>query len=208
MAKRIPSVGINKPRYRHSIKPEDAKFWYFGSVHYSDMVGDARIAYSSWKNQRNRCYNKKRKDYKYYGLRGVRVLYSSREFVGWWLEQIEKKFIKDPTIDRIDHSKDYCFQNIRMITRSENSKERYDRLGLPKSGMKPILCLDYKTMTPLVVFESAAQAQACTAVHRASICKISKGKDIIVNGKNCGPYLKTGEGFTFRYYEDWKAAQS
>ena len=63
---------------------------YKGSLGRSVMTGEAKRAYMLWECQRDRCYNKKRKFYKYYGGKGIQVIYSSRDFVNWWLKNIKK----------------------------------------------------------------------------------------------------------------------
>lgn len=86
-------------------------------------------ARNSFYDQRKRCYNPKNPMYKWYGKKGVRVDYSLDEFLLWYYEAA--KSFKRPTVDRIDHAKDYSFENIQIVEKSENSKERISRLGTP-----------------------------------------------------------------------------
>ena len=91
--------------------------------------GPVKQAYISWREQRTRCYNKKRAKYKNYGAKGIEVKYSSRDFIGWWLENIKSFSGENPTVSRIDHNGHYEFGNIKIESRSENSQERNQRVG-------------------------------------------------------------------------------
>lgn len=95
----------------------------------------AKKAINSWRAQRQRCNNKNCRNYAFYGKKGVVVEYSSRDFVGWYISEYSKKNWFDPTVGRIDHSKNYSFDNIEMQERVDNSIERNRRLpnaGIPR----------------------------------------------------------------------------
>lgn len=98
---------------------------YIGALkHPADMSsGPIKDAYTSWREQRTRCYNKKRHKYKWYGAKGIEVKYTSRQFIAWWIRKIKKFKGKDPTISRINHAGNYEFGNIRIESRSKNSSE-------------------------------------------------------------------------------------
>lgn len=101
--------------------------------------GPVKDAYISWREQRTRCYNKNRSKYKNYGAKGIEVKYSSREFIGWWLSEIENFKGKKPTIGRIDHDGHYEFGNVVIQDLSENSSERNQRVPPPISPKVTIL---------------------------------------------------------------------
>jgi hypothetical protein len=123
----------------------------------NDMkCGPTKQAYVSWREQRTRCYNKKREKYKNYGAKGIDVKYTSREFIGWWLENIKTFKGNNPTISRIDHNKNYEFGNIRIESRSENSSERNNRVS---SFHKPKKVLVIGTNGELIaIFKSRNEA--------------------------------------------------
>jgi len=103
------------------------KYYYSGPLYRRDennMPNEIRLALNSLNAQRQRCNYKKSVKYKWYGARGIKVEYSTREFVGWYLENIKNKRFKKPVTSRIDHSKNYCFGNINLEECSENTKER------------------------------------------------------------------------------------
>lgn len=86
------------------------------------IVGKRSRLYRIWSNIKSRCYNKNVRSYKDYGERGIKVcdewLNSYEEFKLW---AISNGYSDDLTIDRIDSDKDYCPNNCRWITASENS---------------------------------------------------------------------------------------
>lgn len=88
--------------------------------------------YYSWKNKKlrsifqgmkDRCYNSNNKDYKTYGGKGIKIceewLNSEEAFEDW---SLNNNWVEGLTIDRIDSDKDYCPDNCRWITASNNSK--------------------------------------------------------------------------------------
>ena len=96
---------------------------YEGTLNEAKMDLWPKRAYQSWRAQQTR--SKRRT-----GSREVG--YGAREFIAWWLEEMKKRDSwVCPTVGRIDHSKGYSFDNIRLEERSENVRERNDRLGVP-----------------------------------------------------------------------------
>lgn len=71
----------------------------------------------------SRCYNKKCKDYKFYGYKGIKIcdewLENYYNFQNW---AINNGYKDDLTIDRIDVNKNYEPSNCRWITRSNNCR--------------------------------------------------------------------------------------
>lgn len=70
-----------------------------------------------------RCYNEKNKSFQYYGAKGIRIcadwLNEPHRFELW---AITNGYQDTLTIDRIDPNKDYCPENCRWISKSDNSK--------------------------------------------------------------------------------------
>lgn len=84
-----------------------------------------RHIYSIWRGMKRRCYEPNRKDFKWYGGKGITVcnewLNSYEGFKEWALTNGYKCGL---TIDRIDNKKRYEPSNCQWITQSENSKKR------------------------------------------------------------------------------------
>ena len=77
--------------------------------------------YQTWSDMKQRCYNEKCKNYKYYGAKGVVVCeewkHSSNAFCEWGVANNWKEGLE---LDRIDVYGNYEPNNCQFITHSEN----------------------------------------------------------------------------------------
>lgn len=80
--------------------------------------------YNIWVHMRNRCNNPNRAAYKWYGGKGVKVCEAWNDYENFKEWAISNGYSDDMTIDRIDPDKDYCPENCRWLSRSDNSKAR------------------------------------------------------------------------------------
>lgn len=76
-----------------------------------------------FKGMKGRCYDKNDKSYKWYGEKGVKVykewIDNPKLFEIWALSN---GYEDNLTIDRIDENKDYCPENCRWVSNSDNAK--------------------------------------------------------------------------------------
>ena len=89
------------------------------------------------KDIKKRCNNKNRKDYKYYGGKGIKCLITKEELKKLWFRD-KAYLMKKPSIDRKDSNGNYEYSNCRFIEMTENirrmSNERWKREKLIKKG--------------------------------------------------------------------------
>jgi hypothetical protein len=154
-----------------------------------NMSAEAKRAYNIWNSQRSRCNNPRSASYKYYGAKGIRVQYTAREFIGWWLENIKKFKGERPSVSRLDHSKDYALSNIRMESISDNNRESALRT---RPGAREIVAYDPRTGKLLATYKSIREASEKTGYSVTNICHTcvrNRGKQV--------PKI------TFKYSEDF-----
>jgi len=88
--------------------------------------------YQTYRSMNKRCYNKNNKAFKWYGEKGIVVCdewkNNYKAFVDWALAN---GYSDDLTIDRIDSNMNYCPENCRWVTMSQNIRNAH--LGIPKS---------------------------------------------------------------------------
>ncbi len=86
----------------------------------TSVRGYLRIVYGAMVN---RCINPKKHNYTRYGGRGIKVCFTSNEFVDYVINELQV----DPRglqIDRIDNDGDYERGNIRFVTNKVNCQNR------------------------------------------------------------------------------------
>lgn len=84
---------------------------------------DTRL-YSIWKNMRQRCENSKRKEFKYYGGKGISVCKAWNEFINFRDWALENGYAPNLTIDRKNSLGDYEPSNCRWITLADQQRNK------------------------------------------------------------------------------------
>lgn len=162
--------------------------WYRGHLDARPTrVIEVRLGFMSVRDQTRRCNSLKDPSYHKYGGIGLKVEYSYREFLSWWIchlkvylhnwEDSDDRGIR-PTCGRIDHTKGYNFQNIRLESMRDNSNEMIKRVGTPT---KPIAILQIKDGIIVNRFPSASEAGRRLGINRESI-RDSLGRNKISHG--------------------------
>ena len=82
--------------------------------------------YQTWYNMKYRCYNTKRREYKWYGARGITVCeewLDVRNFVAWAEKTYPNR--EGYTLDRINNDKGYSPENCRWVDKTtQNINQR------------------------------------------------------------------------------------
>lgn len=82
-----------------------------------------------WLAMRNRCNNKKGKDYRNYTLKGITVCDEWKDFNVFFNWAINNGYAPNLSLDRIDNDKGYSPQNCRWATQKEQMNNvRYNRI--------------------------------------------------------------------------------
>lgn len=138
---------------------------------------DVLKAYRAWDNIFSRCYVKTNRSFKTYGSVGIKMEFSRKELIGWYLEEIKKFKGENPCIGRKDHSKNYSLNNIEIQSISENSKERIIRLGTPFKS-KPVSAISTKNGKLIKTFLSCKAAALYYKISKSTVHRQLKGDSI------------------------------
>lgn len=85
------------------------------------------LTYSSWRAMHQRCNNPKHKAYPDYGGRGITICERWKVFENF-LEDMGERREKGLSLDRIKVNENYCKENCRWATRSQQNRNKRKKL--------------------------------------------------------------------------------
>jgi hypothetical protein len=80
--------------------------------------------YTTWKAMKSRCYNENRSDYQRYGAKGIKVCDEWKYDFESFYDYMGPRDITE-SIDRIDSNGNYEPGNVRWVTKSDNTKNKW-----------------------------------------------------------------------------------
>lgn len=129
---------------------------------------------------KQRCYNNKNPKYHLYGGKGIKIcsLWNNNydEFKKWSYENGYSEDVKGLSIDRIDSDMDYCPENCRWTTISENSAKA--NIGRKKiNGHRPgIVYAKNINTNEIIIIENITKFAKEIGVNPTTICHKINGR--------------------------------
>jgi hypothetical protein len=92
--------------------------------------------YKTWTNMKSRCYNKNTRSYKDYGARGIKVCDEwKNSFINFY-NDMHPTYQEGLTIDSVNNDKDYCKENCRWATATEQQNNKSTNRTVVHNGIE------------------------------------------------------------------------
>lgn len=91
--------------------------------------------YKIFDGMKERCYNKNKSNYKYYGARGIQICDEwLTDFIKFYVWATENGYKENLTIDRIDPNGNYEPDNCRWVTKLEQANNKRNNVHITYNG--------------------------------------------------------------------------
>jgi hypothetical protein len=157
---------------------------------HGDWVGNRRTPeWITWQAMKTRCYRSDSRHYARYGGRGIAVYdrWLGEHGYGNFLADVGRKPTPQHSIDRIDNDGDYCPENCRWATATEQNGNRSNVVPLTLHGRTQCVSAWAREVG---ISDAAIRARLRSGwpVERA-LCEPSKRR---ASNDNCGVHNRTG----------------
>lgn len=164
-----------------SLTQDGKQSWpiFFGPLDRKKFSRVELLAYETFCTQKKKCNNPNDPMYKNYGAKGIKVYYSVREFIGWYVLNAQFFNGEKLSVGRIDHDKGYFFENIMVQEMAENSRESAIRNNLCRFGFerkKELIAFDPIKKEEIKSFASIREAARFYGVSQRLIQFLVRGK--------------------------------
>ena len=152
-----------------------------GEIQHTHRQSKSKLYYV-WQAMHQRCENPNNPKYHIYGAKGVKVCPQWETYEGFYADN-KDKWQEGLTIDRIDPTKGYYPENVRWVTRAQNSSETRKRKPVMQYKFNSV----FKEPSYIKTWDSAQNAGETLNIQPYSITRC------------CRKTLKSAGGFYWRY---------
>lgn len=169
-------------------------------IKHKAMPPTVRNAYQRWLGQGQRCGNPKTREYQWYGAKGVRRIWTSRECVNWFIQELLMGELVTPAISRRGDLGHYEIGNVELVEKQQNcsikrfsNSQRAHSASLWKRAAKPVELVDINNPHERHVFPSANSAGRFLGIAPNNVGQARRARHAVkANGRRYNVTLAKG----------------
>lgn len=110
---KIQQFGVSKDA--RVLRKDSKKPFTLDNLMLCNDVSKQKRVYTMWYNQNAACNDPKNVGYKHYGAKGVKINYTSNEFLEWCRKNVNDTRSKNFFVRRKDKTKDFTLDNLHVV---------------------------------------------------------------------------------------------